>query len=68
MLRSHELGIAKPDPRVFEHAAQVLETRGEILLIDDSPQNCRAAEAHGWTSIEHHDNASTIGELRQRFD
>ncbi|MFG1951555.1 HAD-IA family hydrolase [Micromonospora sp. NPDC048830] len=67
VLRSHELGIAKPDPRVFEHAARVLETGGETLLIDDSPQNCRAAEAYGWTVIEHHDNVSTIAELRQRY-
>jgi putative hydrolase of the HAD superfamily len=67
VVRSHELGIAKPDPRSYEHAARVLETRGDTLLIDDSAQNCRAAEEHGWTAIEHRDNASTIDGLRWRF-
>lgn len=67
VVRSHELGIAKPDPRIYEHAARILETRGHILLIDDSAQNCRAAEGGGWTAIEHRDNAATIDALRSRF-
>ncbi|MFC6022689.1 HAD-IA family hydrolase [Plantactinospora solaniradicis] len=67
VVRSHQLGIAKPDPRIYEHAARVLETRGDILLIDDLAQNCRAAEQHGWAAIKHRDNPTTIDALRSRF-
>jgi putative hydrolase of the HAD superfamily len=66
-IRSHEIGFAKPDPRIYEHAARVLQTSGETLLIDDSAQNCRAARAHGWAAIEHHDTGATIDELRRRY-
>ncbi|WP_432971330.1 HAD-IA family hydrolase [Dactylosporangium sp. CA-233914] len=67
VVRSHELGIAKPDRRIYEHADRILVTAGERLLIDDSAGNCRAARAHGWSAVLHRGNAATIGELRRRL-
>jgi hypothetical protein len=56
-----------PRPWRRPRACAALQTRGTRLLIDDSAENCRAAEALGWAAIEHRDNAATIGELRRRF-
>ncbi len=49
---SGEVGIVKPDPRIFAH---LLETHGlrpeATVFIDDTPANVRAAEAAGMTPI-----------------
>ena len=50
---SSELGIRKPDPRIFEHA---LETLGGIdpsraIFVDDFEANVEAAEALGFRGV-----------------
>ncbi|WP_219949230.1 HAD-IA family hydrolase [Salinibacterium sp. M195] len=63
-VRSHEIGLAKPDPRIFAHADEKLSPSGSVVvLIDDIAANCLAARAHGWTSIHHVSTKSTIAEL-----
>ncbi|MEN2738822.1 HAD family phosphatase [Microbacterium sp. X-17] len=57
VVRSHEVALAKPDPRIFAHAASLLP--GPTLLIDDSAENCRAARAVGWRAHHHTDPAET---------
>lgn len=45
---SYKMGLAKPDPAIFR--AMVKDSRikpQETLYIDDSPDNCAAAEAEG---------------------
>lgn len=65
IVRSHELGIAKPDPRIFLHCEEALvSTGGSTVLIDDSAANCAAAERRGWSAILHTDTAKTISRLR----
>lgn len=45
---AHEVGIAKPDPGLFLHAAAAHDTRaGECVVIEDSASGARAAEAAG---------------------
>jgi putative hydrolase of the HAD superfamily len=45
---SHEIGLAKPDPKVFEHVIGDLEySPVEILYIDDNPECVEAAERFG---------------------
>jgi putative hydrolase of the HAD superfamily len=46
---SSDLGLTKPDPRLFHQAASLLGAAvGEILLVDDSPANTDAAAALGF--------------------
>lgn len=65
VVRSHELGIAKPDSRIFTHCERnLVSAGGTTLLIDDSPANCSAAEKHGWNALLHVDTVTTISRLR----
>ena len=65
-VRSHEIGIAKPDPRIYAHADAALPAaHGRVVLIDDLTSNCAAAEANGWLGIHHTSTATTIARLRE---
>ena len=65
-LRSHEVGLAKPDPAIYTLADSVLGGSGaRRILIDDLAVNCASAESHGWRAIRHVDAPSTLGELRR---
>jgi putative hydrolase of the HAD superfamily len=67
-IKSHEIGIGKPDPRLFriaEEAADVDPDR--CLLIDDLDANCTAARQRGWAAILHRDTGVTLVELDRRF-
>lgn len=65
-VRSHEIGLAKPDVRIFEHADRVLSPgAGRAVLIDDLAENCDAATAHGWVGLHHVDTTGTIARLRE---
>ena len=61
---SGEVGIAKPDPRIFQVLlAQVDRPAGECLLIDDSQANIAAAQALGFQTIHFHGPAQLAREL-----
>lgn len=45
---SYELGVEKPDPRIFQAVVEGLQCRPEqLLFFDDSPVNCEAARRCG---------------------
>lgn len=45
---AHDVGIAKPDPGLFLHAAKALETSPDrVVVIEDSVSGVRAAQAAG---------------------
>lgn len=49
---SFELGVMKPDPRIYAAATGLASVRaGEILFIDDRPENAVAARLIGWDSV-----------------
>lgn len=49
ILDSSELGICKPDPAIFQQAAERAGVSpDELLLIDDTRDSVIAAEAQGW--------------------
>jgi len=60
VVRSHEVGLAKPDPRIFALADEQLPPGGGAMLIDDLDGNCRAARAFGWRAHLHRDSAETV--------
>ncbi len=46
---SHELGMEKPDPEIFEAFEQLVGVGGaEIVFFDDSYVNVAAAQSRGW--------------------
>jgi putative hydrolase of the HAD superfamily len=45
---SSDIGITKPDPRIYKHALEKLQSEPhESLFVDDSPINVEAAESLG---------------------
>ena len=49
---SHELGLAKPDPRIFKEVEQRIGIDGNsILYFDDLLPNVEAARVLGWNSV-----------------
>ncbi|QKW05021.1 HAD-IA family hydrolase [Streptomyces sp. NA04227] len=66
VLRSHEVGLAKPDEALFALAETTFAASPEqCLLIDDLESNCAAARRRGWTAVTHVDAARTIKALDQ---
>jgi 2-haloacid dehalogenase len=64
---SGEVGIAKPDPRIFQVLLeQVDRPAGECLLIDDSPINITIAQALGFQTIHFHRPAQLASDLARR--
>jgi putative hydrolase of the HAD superfamily len=48
---SGELGLAKPDPAIYAAADRAYGTvPGDVVFLDDRPENVEAANAHGWTA------------------
>jgi epoxide hydrolase-like predicted phosphatase len=57
---SAEVGMRKPEPRIFQHVAGLMGLEpAECVFIDDIQQNITAAEELGFTGILHTDAAST---------
>ncbi|GAA1279262.1 hypothetical protein GCM10009646_77820 [Streptomyces aureus] len=61
VLRSHEVGVAKPDEAMFALAEAVFGTPpGQCVLIDDVTDNCEAARRRGWTALPHTTTEQTV--------
>jgi putative hydrolase of the HAD superfamily len=65
---SGEVGMRKPEPRIFRHAVSLLGVSpAECVFIDDVQANVEAAIACGMTGLRHTDPASTVTALTQLF-
>jgi epoxide hydrolase-like predicted phosphatase len=61
---SHEVHLAKPDPRIYLLACERLGVAPEhVVFVDDVPANVDAATALGMRGILFRDTATTIAEL-----
>jgi putative hydrolase of the HAD superfamily len=61
---SAEVGMRKPEERIFRHAAQLLGLApGECAFVDDIEANVQAAEALGMTGVLHTGPAGTVARL-----
>src|SRR5262245_28609743 len=61
---SHEVGLRKPDPGLFQYATKRLGCApAECLFIDDLPANVEAARACGWQGIVYEKDT----DLRQKL-
>lgn len=64
IIYSHEVGLAKPDPRIYALTCERLGVQpAEMIFLDDSPGHIAAARAFGIHGIVFHDNAQAIGEI-----
>lgn len=56
MIFSYEVGLTKPDPRIFDLACQRLGVQpAEAVLIDDIERYCEAARKEGMQAIQYRD-------------
>jgi putative hydrolase of the HAD superfamily len=63
---SHEVGLAKPDPAIFELACQRLDVRPhEVVFVDDVPDNVEAAARFGLQAVLHERTAHTIATIER---
>jgi putative hydrolase of the HAD superfamily len=61
---SAEVGMRKPEERIFRHATDLLGlTPGECVFIDDIEANVRAAEALGMCGVLHAEPEATVRRL-----
>lgn len=61
---SHEVGLAKPDARVYRLTqGRLAVAPAEILFLDDVPGHCDAARMLGWNAVVHRDTAASIEAL-----
>ncbi len=66
---SAEVGLMKPDRRIYELAAQKFHTSvQEALFIDDLAVNVQAARAAGMKGIQFRSTRQTINELQQLIE
>jgi epoxide hydrolase-like predicted phosphatase len=63
---SGRLGIRKPDPRIYRHAAEAVGVpTGECIFVDDLGGNLKPAKALGMRTIRHTHASSTIAQLNR---
>ncbi len=66
---SAEVGIVKPDPRIFHLALERLGVQPEeAAFIDDTPMNVEAARQQGLAAIQFLDNQQTLSDLQGLID
>ena len=65
-LYSSRIGLIKPEPALFEHAASVFgAASAELLLIDDNPANVVAAREAGWQGLRFESASQCEADLRR---
>lgn len=65
---SGEIGMRKPEPRIFEHALGRIGLAGEeCVFVDDIEANIEAARRLGIVGVHHRDPELTIIELETLF-
>ncbi|MEV4454633.1 HAD family phosphatase [Microbispora sp. NPDC049633] len=65
---SGEVGMRKPEERIFHHALGLLGLEpGQCVFVDDIEANILAARAIGLVGVHHDEPAATIAELERLF-
>ncbi|MEV7807297.1 HAD family phosphatase [Microbispora sp. NPDC088329] len=65
---SGEVGMRKPEERIFRHALGLLGLEpGQCVFVDDIEANILAARAIGLVGVHHSDPVATIDELERLF-
>jgi putative hydrolase of the HAD superfamily len=65
---SAQIGAKKPDMAFFQRAALAFGLLpADILLIDDTPENIRAAQGCGWQAVLWTGKEPLLDVLKERF-
>lgn len=68
ILYSSELGLAKPDPRIYYALAEKLDCAfDEIIFVDDFLENVAAAQMLGIHAIRYHPGINLIEEIEKEL-
>ncbi|MFN2304487.1 MAG: HAD-IA family hydrolase [Anaerolineales bacterium] len=68
ILISSELGVAKPDPKIFHILSDTIDCRfDEMIFVDDFIENIQSAHALGITTIHYHSGIDLICEIKLRL-
>ena len=68
IIYSHEVGLRKPDPRIFTMACEQLGLQpNEVIFVDDHKEVYASAQEMGMHCIEHKENAQTITEIESHI-
>jgi epoxide hydrolase-like predicted phosphatase len=66
---SHEVGLKKPDPRVYALVCEALGVRpAESIFVDDIPACVTAAQDVGMRAIQFNDNAQVFAAIEALLD
>jgi putative hydrolase of the HAD superfamily len=66
IILSCEVGLMKPDARIYQRALQALDVQpGEAVFVDDFMHNVEGARAVGMHAIHFHNPKQTLQELEQ---
>jgi|SRR6185369_8829074 len=69
VVESSKLGMRKPDPRIYQHACQLLGVAPEqCVYLDDLGINLKPARAMGMKTIKVESAAQALAELEQIID
>jgi epoxide hydrolase-like predicted phosphatase len=69
VLISGEVGMRKPDPEIFLHAAKLVGLEpSDCVFVDDLEQNAEGARAVGMEAIVHRSARFTLPKLEQLLD
>lgn len=64
IIYSHEVGVAKPDPRIYAITCERLGVQpSEMVFLDDVPRNIAAACDYGIHGVLFQDNAQAIRDI-----
>jgi len=64
IIYSHEVGLRKPDPRIFRLACERLGLKpSEVIFVDDHKEVFTSAVDMGMHCIEFKDNAQVLAEI-----
>ena len=66
IIYSHEVGLAKPDRRIYALTSQRVGVQPqEIVFLDDAERNVATAAAFGFHPIHYHTNAQAIAQIER---
>jgi putative hydrolase of the HAD superfamily len=66
---SGEVGMRKPEPAIYRHAATLLDVAPEeCVFVDDLGPNVKGAVAVGMVGVKHVSADATVAELEALFD
>jgi HAD superfamily hydrolase (TIGR01509 family) len=67
-LASHQLQVAKPDPRIYQQALAIFDVKpGQVLFFDDLKENVDAARHAGWQAEQLDPLGDTVHQMRSHL-